>query len=149
MGGAPFNVAWHLQALGQNSHFISKVGADPQGTQIRKAMQLWRMNLDFVQKDYSFPTGQVQVSLNHGEPSYSIFADQAYDHIQFQGLEKIEYKGILYHGTLAARNITSNQTLVSLKKRNQGKVFIDVIYGNLGGIKKRPFNLSMMPTGLN
>ena len=33
LGGAPFNVAWHLQAFGEAPRFISRVGADaPRGT---------------------------------------------------------------------------------------------------------------------
>ena len=35
LGGAPFNVAWHLQAFGQSPFFISRVGNDPQGKEIR------------------------------------------------------------------------------------------------------------------
>ena len=27
-GGAPFNVAWHLQGFGQNPLFLSRVGSD-------------------------------------------------------------------------------------------------------------------------
>ena len=40
LGGAPFNVAWHLRAFWP-VHFISRVGADPQGTGIRRAMHDW------------------------------------------------------------------------------------------------------------
>jgi sugar/nucleoside kinase (ribokinase family) len=28
LGGAPFNVAWHLQAFGDNPQFISRLGQD-------------------------------------------------------------------------------------------------------------------------
>ena len=31
LGGAPFNVAWHLQGFGLNPLFISRVGDDPLG----------------------------------------------------------------------------------------------------------------------
>ncbi len=126
LGGAPFNVAWHLQALGQSPQFISRVGTDPLGNRIHKAMDSWGMTLDFLQEDPAFPTGQVQVIINHGEPAYSILADQAYDRIQLQGLENIGRTGILYHGTLATRSETSRQTLLSLKNRHQGKIFVDV-----------------------
>jgi fructokinase len=126
LGGAPFNVAWHLQAFGQNPQFISRVGSDLAGNQIRSAMHLWGMNLDFLQRDSAYPTGQVQVTIKHGEPAYSILADQAYDHIQIQGLDGIKHTGILYHGTLAARSPTSRKTLASLKVLHQGKIFIDV-----------------------
>jgi fructokinase len=126
MGGAPFNVAWHTQAFGQKPHFISRVGTDPTGNQIRSAMRTWGMNLDFLQQDSTYPTGQVQVTVEHGEPAYSILADQAYDHIQILGLNGITHAGILYHGTLATRSPASRQTLASLKALYQGKIFIDV-----------------------
>ena len=31
LGGAPFNIAWHLQAFKQSPLFISRVGDDPLG----------------------------------------------------------------------------------------------------------------------
>lgn len=126
LGGAPFNVAWHLQAFGQAPLFISRIGDDATGNQIRASMQSWEMILDFLQHDASYPTGQVQVKIEQGEPDYSILPDQAYDHIEIQGLKNISHTGILYHGTLAARSSTSRQTLASLKALHQGKIFIDV-----------------------
>lgn len=126
LGGAPFNVAWHLQAFGGNPQFISRIGNDPTGNQIRTAMRLWGMNLDYLQQDPTYPTGQVQVTIQHSEPSYAILPAQAYDHIEMEGLIGINHTGILYHGTLATRSTLSRQTLASLKALHQGKIFIDV-----------------------
>jgi fructokinase len=36
--GAPFNVAWHTQALGQSSRLISRIGDDPPGHEIAALM---------------------------------------------------------------------------------------------------------------
>jgi hypothetical protein len=44
LGGAPFNVAWHLRAFGAAPRLISAVGDDPQGEQVRRAMQDWGMD---------------------------------------------------------------------------------------------------------
>jgi fructokinase len=126
LGGAPFNVAWHLQAFGQHPQFISRVGNDATGDQICTAMQSWGMRLDFLQQDLIFPTGQVQVSIAQGEPTYAILPDQAYDHIEKQGLDNLKLTDILYHGTLAVRSSTSRQTLAALKASHQGKIFVDV-----------------------
>ncbi|MEQ1484546.1 carbohydrate kinase [Methyloglobulus sp.] len=126
LGGAPFNVAWHLQAFGGNPQFISRIDNDPSGIQIRVAMQSWNMNPDFLQQDFCYPTGQVEVAINQGEPSYSILPDQAYDHIEMAGLNGLNHTGILYHGTLATRSAISRETLMSLKALHQGKIFIDV-----------------------
>jgi fructokinase len=126
LGGAPFNVAWHLQAFGGNPQFISRIGNDPSGIQIRVAMQSWGMSPDFLQQDFCYPTGQVAVAIEQVEPSYSILPDQAYDFIEMEGLNSLNHTGILYHGTLTTRSPTSRETLVSLRALHQGKIFIDV-----------------------
>ena len=45
LGGAPFNVAWHLQAFGASPCFISRVGNDAKAVTIKNAMQTWGMDL--------------------------------------------------------------------------------------------------------
>ena len=62
LGGAPFNVAWHLQAFGQSPHFISRVGDDAAGETIRNAMHEWGMDMRGLQTDPERPTGRVEVS---------------------------------------------------------------------------------------
>ncbi len=51
LGGAPFNVAWHCQAFGLNPLFISRVGNDRQGEQVKQEMQNWSMRTDGLQLD--------------------------------------------------------------------------------------------------
>ncbi|WP_347989531.1 carbohydrate kinase [Methylomonas sp. AM2-LC] len=125
LGGAPFNVAWHLQAFRQSPLFISRVGDDHAGSQIRNAMQGWGMSVAGLQIDATHPTGIVSVSLHKGEPSYQIVDNQAYDFIESQAFPDPQ-PDILYHGSLALRHETCRQTLRSLKMRFQGKVFVDV-----------------------
>ena len=126
LGGAPFNVAWHLQAFGQRPCFISRVGNDVLGRQIRSAMATWNMNTDNLQIDPDYPTGRVSISFNHGEPDYQILDNQAYDFIDSNQIEPTAQYHIIYHGTLALRHIVSEQTVQQLKLQNNGKVFIDV-----------------------
>ena len=126
LGGAPFNVAWHLQAFGQSPCFISRVGGDTTGEGIRQAMVDWGMSLDSVQTDPDYPSGTVKVTINRGEPSYEILADQAYDFIDARQLNPAICYSILYHGTLALRNAASEQALHQLAARLTGKIFIDV-----------------------
>jgi fructokinase len=85
LGGAPFNVAWHLKAFGQNPQSISRVGNDAEGDLVRSNMQNWGMATDFLQTDPSHPTGQVQISIENGDPTCRIVEDQAYDHIALPG----------------------------------------------------------------
>lgn len=126
LGGAPFNVAWHLQAFGQNPCFISRIGRDQTGEAVREAMQDWQMDSSGLQRDIEYPTGVVQVSIEHGEPSYLIVPEQAYDFIDAQQLPGTQDQGLLYHGTLALRNSVSRQALAALKKQHRGSIFMDV-----------------------
>ena len=125
LGGAPFNVAWHLQAFGQKPLFISRVGRDAAGDEIRAAMHHWGMCDAGIQIDPEYPTGSVAVTLQNGEPCYSILDNQAYDFINPAELPVFTCR-MLYHGSLALRHEVSAQALDVLKSRRLGKVFIDV-----------------------
>ena len=87
LGGAPFNVAWHLQAFGQSPHFISRVGNDSAGEAIRNAMHEWGMDTRGLQTDPARPTGRVEVSFVDGEPTYDIVHPCAYDAIEADAAE--------------------------------------------------------------
>lgn len=123
LGGAPFNVAWHLQAFGQKPRFVSRVGIDNEGQTIIKAMQDWGMDTSCLQCDPRRPTGLVKVSFDSGEPVYDIVQQVAYDAIRSVDIEACD---LLYHGTLALRESTSRQALLQLRKSHSGPVFVDV-----------------------
>jgi len=125
-GGAPFNVAWHLQAFGETPRFISRIGDDLSGHEISTLIDTWGMNRDAVQKDSKHPTGSVRVLIQDDEPHYDIVANSAYDFIDEALLDKKDTTGILYHGSLAIRNPVSRAALKATKARHKGKVFIDV-----------------------
>ena len=125
LGGAPFNVAWHLQAFGLSPHFISRVGNDTDGQEIRRLMAVWGMDCSGLQLDDNHMTGSVQVQLVEGEPHYDIVADSAYDFIAAESLAD-QAGDILYHGSLALRNPVSRAALAQLKTGHPGKIFVDV-----------------------
>ena len=124
LGGAPFNVAWHLQALGDRPCLVSRVGDDQPGREVLKAMQGWGMSLAGVQVDGEHPTGQVAVEIVDHEPHYRIVPDCAYDFIAAEGLEPAS--GVLYHGTLALRSQKSRQALARLLEGGGCRLFLDV-----------------------
>lgn len=126
LGGAPFNVAWNLQALGKAPKFISRIGKDAQGDKISRAMQDWGMSTDYLQKDAEHSTGRVDVDIIQGEPHYNIVENCAYDFIEFDKQTNFESHDILYHGTLALRNPTSRHTLETLVENHQVNIFLDV-----------------------
>jgi fructokinase len=124
LGGAPFNVAWHLQAFGQHPHFISRVGDDAAGAEIRSAMTEWGMDLNGVDTDPRLPTGRVEVRFDDGEPSYEIVCPSAYDAIEAK-LPAGNCR-LMYHGSLALREARSRETLQGLRSSSNGTVFVDV-----------------------
>ncbi len=126
LGGAPFNVAWHLQALGLPPRLISRIGDDDNGCEISGLVQQWGMSRDGLQVDRQHPTGSVQVLFKDGEPHYDIVQDRAYDFIDAAEISAMPTDGILYHGSLALRNPTAFAALQTVKTRHQGKILLDV-----------------------
>jgi fructokinase len=125
LGGAPFNVAWHLAAFGAGPVFVSRVGEDALGARIEAAMREQDMTTAGLQRDPVHPTGTVQVALAAGEPSYDIVAGRAYDFIDVQALPALPKNCLLYHGTLALRNASSAAALEVLRRQTDA-VFLDV-----------------------
>jgi fructokinase len=124
LGGAPFNVAWHLRAFGAAPRLISAVGDDKDGQRVRQAMLDWRMDISGLQTDPDHPTGVVQVTFADGEPSYDIIPDRAFDFIR--PIEPLPAGQLLYHGTLALRRPVSAAALETLQAASHEQRFLDV-----------------------
>lgn len=129
LGGAPFNVAWHLQAFGLAPLLVTRVGRDDAGDRVRDAMRGWGLDTSAVQRDDHAPTGVVEVSFEASQPSFEIVADQAYDRLEagaaLAAVTAIE-SSLLYHGTLIARSPQSAAALRTLRSRTSLPVFLDV-----------------------
>jgi len=129
LGGAPFNVAWHLQGLGVMPLLISRVGNDERGNVVLRLMQEWGLPVDAVQVDPERPTGVVAVQVKEGEPSYNILPDQAYDAINAEAaLATVQQApaGLIYHGSLILRNATSRAALLRLQAESGLPIFLDL-----------------------
>lgn len=126
LGGAPFNVAWHCQAFGLQPLFISRVGNDPLGREVRAAMLDWSMDTSGLQLDSAHATGIVDVSFHDGEPSYTIVENSAWDFIDHQATPDIDEHSVLYHGSLALRNPVAAGSLADLKRLCPRSIFVDV-----------------------
>ncbi len=129
LGGAPFNVAWHLQGFGLKPLMISRVGLDKEGFEIQEIMQNWGLSTTLLQQDAQHPTGQVRIQLQAGMPHFEIPAAQAYDYIEFQPLLNSLSNNqipLLYQGTLALRNVTSRATLEILLELLNCPIFLDI-----------------------
>lgn len=128
LGGAPFNVAWHLKGFGLDPLFVSRIGNDETGEQVLKAMRDWGMNCEAVQADAKHPTGRVSIKLVDAQPEFDIRRDAAYDYITINELDislASVQPSLLYHGSLAARSDISANTLHELKTGNP-LTFVDI-----------------------
>ena len=117
LGGAPFNVAWHLQGFGLKPRVVSRLGDDDLGVQVLRAMAGWGMDESLIQRDPDHPTGRVEIRMDGGGHSFEILPDQAYDHIAPVGdpRELHATPSLLYHGSLAARSAPSRDALDALR----------------------------------
>ncbi len=129
LGGAPFNVAWHLQGLGVTPLLVSRVGNDERGKVVLRVMREWGLPVDAVQRDTEKPTGVVTIRVEEGEPSYHILPDQAYDAIDAgAALSAIQQApaGLIYHGSLILRSATSRAALLRLQAESGLPIFLDL-----------------------
>jgi fructokinase len=127
-GGAPFNVAWHLQGFGLSPLLVTRVGDDEPGRDIRAAMTAWGMDQAGVQIDCARPTGKVIIKMGEAGHQFEILPDQAYDHIDQRGLPSTiaSKPNLLYHGSLVARTEQVSRVLSVLIEGARAPVFIDV-----------------------
>lgn len=129
LGGAPFNVAWHLRGFNSNPLVISAVGDDAEGREVLERMTSWDLMTHGVQSDPTHPTGRVTATVVDGENHFEIAPGQAWDSIHagpaLQAASE-EPAGLLYHGTLALRSGESWSTLQRLREETEAPSFIDI-----------------------
>lgn len=129
LGGAPFNVAWHLHGLGVAPVLISRVGRDKQGERVLAVMERWGMDIRGMQYDEGHATGSVKVTITDGQPGFDIVSDVAYDHIALDpatALVSGHAPVMLYHGSLLVRTASAQQMLSALIDAAAAPVFVDI-----------------------
>ena len=124
-GGAPLNVAYHLNKMGLPTSVISKVGNDRNGERLVSLMDTWGINLQFLQVDSVYPTSEVLAKMNGNEATYEIVFPVAWDFITKNSKiqSSINSSTYLVYGSLASRNDTSRNTLFKLLETDAIKVF--------------------------
>ncbi len=129
LGGAPFNVAWHLQGFGLRPLLISRIGQDERGELVFMQMKQWGLDTQAIQIDPDYPTGRVNITIDNGEPHYEIPPEQAYDKISSALVVELITNlpcSLLYCGSLAQRDAISRKTLQRLLLEQQLPLFIDI-----------------------
>lgn len=127
-GGAPLNVAIHLNAIGLNASIASSVGNDEAGTELISFIEDSGLSSELIQRSESLPTSEVLVHLDaESNASYEICEPVAWDNIVETSslIEKVKNSGLLIYGSLASRNETTRKTLLRLLQEDTLKL-IDV-----------------------
>jgi fructokinase len=114
LGGAPFNFAFRVNALGDRGIIASRLGRDELGRQAAARITALEMDPRFVQWDETRPTGTVQVTLDaRGNPDFLIVPSVAYDFIEATGTlaQAASRAHCICFGTLVQRSPTARAAL--------------------------------------
>ncbi len=128
LGGAPFNVACHLGAMGAHPVLVTRAGKDALGDQLLQTMGERGLDIRGVQRDPARPTGRVRVTEHASGHVFDILPDQAYDHIHVSMARMAAlsaHPALVYFGTLAQRG-PSRRALRELLAAVQTCAFLDV-----------------------
>lgn len=124
-GGAPFNVARHLRHLGQPVQLISRVGDDELGTDLLRELTAQGLGPELIQHSQTHLTGVVKVTFRHGHATYKVVEPVAWDYLQHTNelRDTVAASRMLVYGSLAARGLTTRETLYRLLQVAPYKVF--------------------------
>jgi len=129
LGGAPFNVARHLKAFGQNPVLVTRLGHDDLREEVLDTMSRNGMETLGVQCSNMYPTGQVYVHFKDGQHRFEILPVQAYDFIH-PGVARMAALSVnpalVYFGTLAQRNEISRRALKTVLRCSGAPKFLDI-----------------------
>jgi fructokinase len=83
LGGAPCNLAYRVNSLGERGVIVTRLGRDDLGRRAFEQLAGLKMDTRFVQWDQAHATGTVPVTVDaKGIPDYRILKDVAYDYIE-------------------------------------------------------------------
>lgn len=119
-GGAPVNVAYHLQRLGLRPVPVTAVGGDFLGDELLRRLKRWGLPADGVTVCRDLPTGAVLVELDaSGVPRFTILENVAWDRIEPNAaVESLApTAAAVIYGTLAQRGEHNRQRLGRLLDR--------------------------------
>lgn len=125
-GGAPMNVAYHLNKLGISAALISRIGNDNSGLELLNFIGKIGISAEYCQTDLTHKTSLVEVVISeNNEVNYDIVYPTAWDFIQHESrLDKlISDADAFIFGSLSVRNSVSRHTLCTLLEKSSYKVF--------------------------
>ena len=129
LGGAPFNVARNLAALGGETILITRVGSDARGDAVAAACRHLGMDTRGLQRDPVRATGTVAVRMQGTQHRFEIAEDQAWDHLDDHALVDLVLSarpGVIYFGTLAQRHAASRSAIRAGLTATTAPAFLDL-----------------------
>ncbi len=129
IGGAPFNVARNLAALGADPLMVTRVGSDALGDEI--AAEYGRFGLDpsGLQRDPQLPTGTVDVRMQGTAHRFEIVEGSAWDALDPMATVaavRAAAPAIVYFGTLAQRSERSREAIRAAVGATPATRFLDL-----------------------
>ncbi|MDO9094177.1 MAG: PfkB family carbohydrate kinase [Rubrivivax sp.] len=129
-GGAPFNQARWLAALGVPVRFVTRIGQSDAGAAcVMTSARRCGLGTDGIQRDPLRPTGRVLVSLGNTGPSYTIEPGSAWDFIDAadarqQALQQAP--AVVVFGSLAMRSPASSEAINAVLGASAALRFVDL-----------------------
>ncbi|MBT9499610.1 MAG: fructokinase [Burkholderiaceae bacterium] len=129
VGGAPFNLARNLAALGAAPLMITRIGADAAGGRIAAEFTRFGMETRGLQRDPQRATGVVHVRMEGPQHRFEIGTDSAWDALDaaelVRSVEAARPAWICF-GTLAQRDPLSRAAIRSGLACTQAQRFLDL-----------------------
>ncbi len=115
LGGAVSNFAVMAARLGNNGAIATRIGTDPLGREAMAFLKTTPVDASYIQEDFSRVTGTVTVTLDAGQPQFTIHEPVAWDFLEFtpHWLALAEQADAVCFGSLAQRSPASRRTIES------------------------------------
>lgn len=129
IGGAPFNLARHLAALGAAPLMVTRIGVDAAGDALAAEFTRFGMDTGGLQRDPRRPTGLVRVQLDGDQHRFEIGADSAWDALDAAALVRsveAARPAWISFGTLAQRDPVSRAAIRAGLACTQAQRFLDL-----------------------
>lgn len=114
LGGAPANVAYHVNALGGNGYIVSGIGNDRDGRDILEKLDRLGINRQYITIHPAYPTGTARVEIDsEGSANFTISENSSWDRIPLTPwlLKLAVQADAIVFGTLAQRSETTKATI--------------------------------------
>ncbi len=125
-GGAPMNVAAHLQSMGVKTSLISRLGTDSAGRELERYLLEKGIDTQFIQHDSHQKTCLVTANTTDKQNVKYVFdTPTAWDFIEVtqENLLAVQHADAFVFGSLASRDLHSRQSLTTFMEASRLNIF--------------------------